>query len=206
MKRGFSPAATAAFVTTLVVLGLVGWSIGWLAADTELAGGEPTKGPTATAVPSRTPTPAVSRTPTPAASATATPRRTDAFAMPELVGRKFLEARQDAFKLKLGVEVRFNEPADGKPAGTVMRTNPRAKDFVYPGLTIFLYVSGPPPKVTVPVLAGKTCEEAKDVLVQLGLRVGSYPGGPNGKVVKTEPPALKELVWNDPVDIHCAAP
>jgi hypothetical protein len=204
VKRGFSPAATAAFVTTLVVLGLVGWSIGWLAAGTELASGEPTSTPSATGAPTRSLTPSRVPSAAPTPSASVTPHRTDAFAMPDLVGKKFLEARQEAFDLKLGVTVKFDEPGNGKPNGTVMRTTPEPKEFVWRGLTIVLHVSGPPIKISVPVLAGKTCTEGKDILVQTGFRV-TYPTQDKGHVVKSEPPAFTEGVWNDEVKLYCAA-
>ncbi len=124
--------------------------------------------------------------------------------MPDLVGKKFLEARQQAFDLKLGVTVRFDEPANGKPAGTVMRTTPEAKELVWRGLTIVLYVAGAPVKISVPPLSGKTCNEAKDALVQAGFRV-TYPTQDKGNVVKTEPPAFTEKLWNDEVKLYCAA-
>jgi hypothetical protein len=204
VKRGFSPAATAAFVTTLVVLGLVGWSIGWLAAGTELASSEPTRTPATTGAPSRVATPTASPTRAATPTATPNPQRTDAFAMPDLVGKKFLEARQQAFDLRLGVTVKFDAPANGKPAGTVMSTTPEAKDYVWRGLTIVLHVAGAPVKVSVPVLVGKTCNEGKDALVHAGFRV-TYPTQDKGNVVKSEPPAFTEGLWNDEVKLYCAA-
>ncbi|GIH05901.1 hypothetical protein Rhe02_39680 [Rhizocola hellebori] len=124
--------------------------------------------------------------------------------MPDLVGRKFQEARQQAFDKRLGVTVKFDEPANGKPAGTVMRTIPEAKEFVWPGLTVVLHVAGPPLKLSVPPLAGKTCTEGKDILVNAGFRV-TYPNQNKGTVSKTEPPAFTELKWNDEVQLYCAA-
>lgn len=201
MKRGFSPGATAAFVTTLVVLGLVGWSIGWLAAGTDLKSqGDADRTPSASPTPASKPP---SKTPTPTPSSTLT--RTDYFAMPDLVGKKFRDARQDAIKLKLGVTVQFDEPSN-RPAGTVIRHSPAEKILVWPGLTIILHVAGPAPKVAVPALAGKTCEEGKDELVQVGLRVEGYPTGNKGKVVKTDPAALTQVTWNDQVKVYCAPP
>lgn len=202
MKRGFSPGATAAFVTTLVVLGLVGWSIGWLAAGTDLKSqGDADRTPSASPTPSRSPSKAPSPTPLP----TGTPTRTDYFAMPNLVGKKFRDARQDAIKLKLGVTVEFDEPS-GRPAGTVVKTFPEEKFWVWPGLQIILYVAGPAPKVAVPAVAGKTCEEGKDELVLAGLRIESYPTGNKGKVVKTDPAALTQVTWNEQVKVYCAQP
>jgi hypothetical protein len=196
VRRGFSPAATAAFFTTLLVLAVVGWSIGWLAAGTDLAGQQTSTTPTAT--PSHT-----SSEPTrpPTTSPSASPSN-NAFGMPNLVGKKFKLARQQAFDLKLGVTIHFDEPKN-LPAGTVARTFPEDTVLVRPGFQVILYVTGPAPKVTVPLLTGKTCTEGKDALIDVGLRIDSYPSGDKGRVVKTDPLALSELTWNDPVKVYC---
>lgn len=122
--------------------------------------------------------------------------------MPDLVGRKFLDARQDAFKVKLGVNVKFDDQSY-KPAGTVVSTVPEARDLVYPGLTIIINVAGPPVDVSVPQLAGKTCGDGKRLLVEAGLRIESYPTGQKGNVDKTDPPAYTQLKWNDQVKLFC---
>jgi beta-lactam-binding protein with PASTA domain len=85
-----------------------------------------------------------------------------------------------------------------------MSTTPEAKDFVWPGLTIVLHVAGPPIKISVPVLIGRTCGEAKDVLVHTGFRVG-YASQNRGMVLSSDPPAFTEKVWNDEVKLNCAA-
>lgn len=197
MRRGFSPAAIAAFFTTLLVLAVVGWSIGWLAASADGTGQQAGSSATPTARPSRLSTPSAS--PSPSAS----PAK--AFGMPNLVGKKFREARKLAFDLKLDVTVRFDEKRD-LPAGTVARTLPEEGVLVKAGFPLILYVTGPAPKVSVPLLAGKPCSEGKDGLVEAGLAFDGYPSGDKGHVVKTEPPALTELTWNDPVKVYCASP
>lgn len=193
MRRGYSPAAIAAFLTTLLVLAVVGWSIGWLAAGTDLAGQQT---PVSSSPSNRPAARATTSSPSPSVSPTA-------FGMPKLVGMKFREARQKAFDLKLGVTIRFNE-SGAYPAGTVAKTSPADGVLVKAGLTIILYVTGAPPKVTVPDIAGKTCNEGKDLLLEAGLLIKEYPTGDKGRVVKTEPSALTELKWNDQVQVYCS--
>jgi beta-lactam-binding protein with PASTA domain len=187
----------AAFLTTLLVLAVVGWSVGWLAASAD----SPVQETDASAKPS-TPANRLSASPRPAsASPSASPT---AFGMPRLVGKTFRQARQQAFDLKLTVVIHFGEPAKNLPPGTVARTAPEETVLIRPGFQIVLYVTGPAPKVTVPMLAGKTCGEGTDALIQAGLKPHDYPSGDRGKVVKTDPPALMELTWDDPVDVYCA--
>jgi hypothetical protein len=195
VRRGFSPAAVAAFLTTLLVLAVVGWSIGWLAAGTDLAGQETNASASPSTVASRLTTPSAS--PSPSAS----PAK-DAFGMPKLVGLKFREARQKAFDLGLGVTIHFDQPGSFQP-GTVAKTTPDEGILVHAGLTIVLYVTGPAPKVTIPLVTGNTCGDGKDALVAAGLRIGSYPSGDKGRVVKTDPLALTEVTWNDAVKLYC---
>jgi hypothetical protein len=196
VRRGFSPAAVAAFLTTLLVLAVVGWSIGWLAAGTDLAGNE-TLASASPSTPASRPPSSAPASPSPSASA-----GKDAFGMPKLVGQKFRLARQKAFDLKLGVTIHFDEPGNYQP-GTVARTYPADGILVRPGYTIVLYVTGPAPKVSVPAVAGMTCSDGKDALVDAGLRIDSYPSGDKGRVVKTDPPGLVEVTWNDAVKVYC---
>jgi hypothetical protein len=196
VRRGFSPAAVAAFLTTLLVLAVVGWSVGWLAAGTDLAGHDLNASASPSTPGSRPPSSAP-----PSPSPSASPGKP--FGMPKLVGLKFREARQKAFDLKLGVTIHFNEPGNLQP-GTVAKTYPDEGILVRTGYTIVLYVTGPAPKVTVPVVAGKSCGEGKDALIEAGLRIDSYPSGDKGRVVKTDPPALTEVTWNDAVKVYCS--
>lgn len=186
----------AAFLTTLLVLAVVGWSIGWLAAGTDLAGHNidpSTPASTATTHAPRSASPS----PTPSASLS-----NAAFAMPNLLGMKFRTARQKAFDLRLGVTIHFDEPGKFQP-GTVARTSPLDSVLVRPGYTIVLYVTGPAPKVTVPDVVGKSCGDGKDALIDAGLRIDSYPSGDKGTVVKIDPPASTERTWNDGMLVYC---
>lgn len=199
---------TAAFVSTLLLLGIVGWSAGWVAAGSELE----RRGqidPTTTNQASKPPTspspgrPTTSPTPTETGNPTATPTRADAFEMPDLVNKDFRVARLDAMNKRLGVNVVFNERSI-RANGTVVRTNPVAGVYVFPGLTIQLHVAGPPPKVLVPQIVGKSCEEGKDAVLETGLKISEYPGGTKGNVTKVEPVPGTTLNWNDGVKIFCA--
>jgi len=199
-----SLATAATFGATLVVLGIVGWTAGWLAAgpgEQDLGQGQPSHSPSV--VTSPTPKPSLSPTLKPTSTPSPAPLRTDAFPMPDLIGEHFQKARQEAASLRLGVEVRFGEPAN-RPDGTVVRTDPDPKDLVYPGLTIFLYVAGEAPVVEVPDLTGQPCHEGKDALIQAGLKIDSYPSGEKGLVQWTDPPAGTRVKWNDRVKLFCA--
>ena len=64
---------------------------------------------------------------------------------------------------------------DGRPAGTVVRQDPKAGAFQDVGAEVVLYVSdgtGPPP--TVPRLVGLTREEADSLLRELGLAAEAF--------------------------------
>jgi hypothetical protein len=208
MKRGFSPATTAAFATTMLVLAIVGWSIGWLAGGNATPVGQQspdrTSSPAASASTPKSPTGTPTRTAGP--TTTAGPTRADAFPMPDLVNKPFRAARTQALNLKLGVEVKFSEPNPSKKAdGTVLRTQAEAKDFVWPGLTIYLYVAGPAPLEIVPYETGKDCGAAKDHLVaELGFKIDSYPSGNNGKVYKTDPAGASPAAWGTAIKLYCS--
>lgn len=200
----------AAFISTLLLLGIVAYSAGWVAAGNEL-GQQNRTDPTTSAQPSRgattSPSPVRSssppNSPTPDASVAVTPTRKDAFPMPNLVGQNFLVARQTAIEKKLGVNVVFNKPSP-RPDGTVAETFPEAGVDVWAGLTIRLEVAGPPPKVSVPNVVSRPCEEGSAALLDAGLKIKGYPSGRRGNVVKVEPVPYTTLVWNDEVTLFCS--
>lgn len=198
---------TTAFVSTLLLLGIVGFSSGWVAAGSQMDGQvDPTatsqlpKPPTPSPTPVRTTTaPSPSRDLTP----TGTPSHADQFEMPNLVNKKFQDARREAIAKKLGVNVVFGERALLKSDGTVVETKPPAGTFVRPGWTIQLHVVGPAPEVLVPAIIGMSCEEGKDAVLEAGLKISGYPRGSRGKVTNVEPAPGSTLSWNDPVAISC---
>ena len=203
-----SPATTATFAATLLVLAVVGWSVGWLAADGEgkaqgLGDPSPSVAVSSAPPPPPSPTPDASPDQTPPPTATPEPTRSNTFAMPDLRGQHFIAARKEATSRKLGVNVRFDAEGRGED-GTVVATNPEPDLYVWPGLTITLYVKGPAPDVEVPELIGQPCGQAKDMLVDRGLTIHSYPSGEEGNVYKTDPVAGTRLKWNGRVMLYCS--
>lgn len=196
-----SPSAVAAFAVTLLVLAIVGFSAGYLSGPAANAG--PSAAPSTSTAPTATASRSPSPSPEGSETASPSPSRTDTFAMPNLVGKNFIEARNDALALGLGVKVNFKEPGLLKPDGEVLRTFPAAKTLVFPNLGIVLYVKGDPPPATVPAVAGKPCTEAITQLANAGFAV-ELPGGSNGNAVRTEPGPDTVLVWNDRVQLFCA--
>jgi PASTA domain len=205
----FTPAVTVAFVSTLLLLSIVGWSAGWVAAGNELerqghvdptTSAQPTKAPTSSPSPVRSSAPT---SPKQSNTPTATPSRPDQFAMPNLVNQNFQLARAAAREKKLGVNVSFNEPSS-KADGMVARTFPDAGVFVWPGVTIQLYVAGPAPEVLVPQVVDKPCGEGKDAILEAGLKIQAYPSGERGNVTKVEPVPGTKLKWNDEVKLFCS--
>lgn len=192
-------------MSTLLLLGIVGWSAGWVAAGSEIERQgqiDPTtttqapKPPTSSPTPSR---PAASPTPV---TPTVTSSREGQFDMPDLVGKDFRVARLEARAKKLGVNVVFNERSL-RANGTVVSTNPVSGILVFPGVTITLRVAGPPPRVFVPDIVGKPCGEGRDAVLEAGLRIKEYPSGEKGNVTKVEPAPGAPALWNDEVRIFC---
>jgi hypothetical protein len=200
---------TAAFVSTLLLLGIVGWSAGWVAAGSELENKgqiDPTTTTQASKPAATSPTPArptPSPSPTANSSPAATPTRADQFEMPNLVNKDFRAARVTAREKKLGVDVVFNEPSR-KADGFVEKTVPEAGYYVFPGLTIHLHVAGPAPAVFVPDIMDKPCEDAKNMVLDAGLKITAYPSGERGKVKNSEPASGAAAHWNDGVKLYCS--
>ncbi len=202
-----SPGTMAAFATTLIVFGVVGWTTGWLVASGEQTDlGGPTPGPTVTQEPTkRAPSPTPPPTPSPTrapAGPCATPA--NAFAMPNLVGQQYMEARRKGLSLGVTVNVHFNQEGN-RLDGIVVGTNPE-KDVCYlKGSAISLYVTGPVPKVKVPEVLGLMCKpNAVAKVIDVGLTIDDYPGGDKGRVYKTEPSIGTELPWNAKVKLYCS--
>lgn len=199
---------TAAFVSTLLLLGIVGWSAGWVAAGSAIerqGQTDPTTTAQASEPPTSSPTPSrptASPTPAETGTPTLTPSREGQFEMPDLTGKDFRVARLEARAKKLGVNVTFNERSL-RASGTVVSTNPVAGMLVFPGVTITLRVAGPPPRVYIPDIVGKTCAEGREAVLEIGLKIKEYPSGEKGNVTKVEPGPGSAAVWNDEVKIFC---
>ena len=203
VARGWPTTVVASAALLIAFAGLA------LQVDPELAwwaNNQETKSPPRFVAPSPSPSPSPSTSLSPSPSPSpSVARRADAFEMPDLVNKEFRTARIEALSRKLGVNVVFNERS-GKANGTVVRTNPAAGVLIFPGLTILLYVVGPPPTVSVPQVVGLLCDEAKIRILDAGLKISAYPSGTRGTLTQVEPSAGTTLNWNDSVSLHCGTP
>ncbi|WP_315093098.1 Stk1 family PASTA domain-containing Ser/Thr kinase [uncultured Cellulomonas sp.] len=100
------------------------------------------------------------------------------------------EAELDALGL---VFVRAEEASDTIVAGNVTKSEPAAGEQVDPGSDVTVYISTGPSSLAVPSVAGRTEQEAADILTDAGLTVAANrqdddnPAFPQGQVTKTDP-------------------
>jgi hypothetical protein len=196
-SRGTFWAGTAvAMVILATVGGVSGWVIAGNEADrtgTNANGGYPASTPVS-------PTPTSSRNkPTTAGQPSATRPPAGTFAMPDLVGKDFTEAREILKSHKLGWNFYFGNDGDDR---SVKSTDPEAGTPVKKGKTVKVHVAGEAPEVDVPTLVGLTCSKAGDQVVDLGLDP-RYPTGTKGNVVRQDPEPGDTARWNEKIHIWC---
>ncbi|HET8684692.1 MAG TPA: PASTA domain-containing protein [Micromonosporaceae bacterium] len=192
------PGMVAAIVVGILVLAVIGGAVGWLAAGegTDVADPGGTSAPP-TVEPTVTPT---SPQPT-AASATPSGQPAGSFALPDVTGLDFQQARRQLRDLKLGVQLVFAQEGEDTKVG---RTEPAAGSTVRRGITVKVFVGGQAPLATVPGVVGLACADAAAVVVDHGL-FPRYPTGRLGTVWKQDPePGTGTLRWNDQVTVWCA--
>ena len=96
----------------------------------------------------------------------------EVYKVPDIVGKTYELAIEDLDSLKL-LHIRLERFDDGVPAGSVADTDPKVGTVVQPNQQIKVYVSKGANPVKVPLLVGKSIEEAKDLLRQAGIALGS---------------------------------
>jgi serine/threonine-protein kinase len=102
-------------------------------------------------------------------------------------------AAQEAIEDAELVFVRAEEPSDDVAKDLVTKTDPAAGTAVPPGSDVTVYISTGPSSLTVPNVAGRTEQEAVDILTKAGLTVSANrqdddnPAFPQGQVTKTDP-------------------
>jgi beta-lactam-binding protein with PASTA domain len=97
-------------------------------------------------------------------------RGPERYLMPDLIGKPYDLALQDAEKLRLVVQ-RTDTYSDAVLPGSVADTIPAQGTQVAPGATVTLKVSKGRAPITMPNVVGKNVNEARDQLQALGLQV-----------------------------------
>jgi PASTA domain-containing protein len=200
--RGWSPLAVAMIATLVLLLGLAGALFGIYVSNVNAQAAaletSPTPQPEIIVTPSPTPTPTPSPSPSPSPSPTPT-TPADSFALPKLQGMDFKDARTKVRDLKLGWVLKF-EGATNDP--TVRDSDPAAGTFVTKGTTITIFVKGAAPAAVTPVITGKPCAVAADLIVDAGL-YPDYKSAARTGTVLPAPPQLG-LKWNDKMALTCS--
>jgi hypothetical protein len=201
-QRRTRPGTIAAIAVAVLVLAVIGATAGYFAAGNPRNSAADTgTTPPATSTPTpleSTPT----NTPTTADPTTNTPSAgVPGFALPNLVGQDFEDARRKLRELGLGWRLVFGQSGDDKTVGS---TTPRAGSPVRRGTTVTLNVRGQAPVATIPGVVGIACTQAAALIVDHGL-YPQYPTGRTGTVYKQEPEAggTTTVRWNDQVKIYC---
>jgi serine/threonine-protein kinase len=100
----------------------------------------------------------------------------------------------------------FFEPSETVEAGNVTRTEPPFGTEVEEGSTIDVYISSGAEEVPVPPLVGQTLEDARALLEEAGLTLGTVTDRPDpdraeGIVIEQTPPAGVEVGSGAPVNV-----
>ena len=125
--------------------------------------------------------------------------------VPDVTGMNVDQARTtlEAAGLKLGTQTQAF--SDSAALGTVVSSNPAAgANGVYNGDSVAVTISKGPENVTVPDVNGKSEEEAKKALEDLGLKaeINKRLGGPFGTARSTDPAAGTSVKAGSSVKIN----
>ncbi len=128
-------------------------------------------------------------------------------ALPDLVGQQRTAAEGKIIELGLKAEVVEVETNDPNLIGNVVSTDPAGGTDVDEGSTVTLNIGKAPAQVAVPDLAGKTVEEAKVLLEQAKLTLGTQEEQVVedeklvGRIVAQDPAAAAQAAPNSPVKL-----
>jgi serine/threonine-protein kinase len=113
--------------------------------------------------------------------------------VPRLVGLSQTDAEDEITSQGFKVGKVDQQPNDSVPAGQVIAQDPKSGDQAPPGAAINLVVSSGKEQVAIPNEAGKDQAVAANDLGRAGLQVNTKQEAsstvPDGKVIRTEPPA-----------------
>jgi beta-lactam-binding protein with PASTA domain/predicted Ser/Thr protein kinase len=130
--------------------------------------------------------------------------QTEAFALPDLRGQQFDQAKADLEGR--GLVVTRKDKASTKPEGQVLDQDPAPQTQVRTGDTVELTVAVPRPPVVVPDLTGMTLDEAATALAQLNLTLGAKTPEandtvPDGQIFQQSVPAGTEVDRGTLIDV-----
>jgi beta-lactam-binding protein with PASTA domain len=203
--RGWSPLAVAMIATLVLLLGLAGALFGIYVSNVNAQAAvvtSPTPQPEVITTPPVSPTTTKPATPSPSVTPSSTPTATvpaDAFALPKLDGLNFKDARTMVRELKLGWTLTFLGNGNDQ---TVKESTPAAGTLVQKGTTITIVVKGAAPPAVIPVITGKQCAVAADLIIDAGLYPDYKTAARTGAVLPAAPQL--GLKWNDKMSLTCA--
>jgi serine/threonine-protein kinase len=126
------------------------------------------------------------------------------FPMPDWVGDPFTQVQLEAEELGLEIDEE-REFSDDVDQGRVISTTPPAEAEVHEGQVVTVVVSRGAEEVEVPRLVGQTRDEARDLLTEVGLRLGRVTqeasSEPAGTVLRSNPAEGVSVERGTQVDI-----
>ncbi len=127
-------------------------------------------------------------------------------AVPDLRGRPVQEAERILTELGLRIAVLRREYSDQYPENTVMDQDPPAGQRVREGRVVSVVISRGPELVPVPSVIGRSLYEARFLIGQARLRLGTvteefHERIPRGSVISQDPPAGTRVSRGSPVSL-----
>ncbi len=124
--------------------------------------------------------------------------------VPSVIGEDVVTANQSLIAIGLRNNTTFTI-ADNQPEGIVIRQVPEAESVVALNTSVSLYVSSGPLPVSVPLVIGKTTQEAKEILLASQLIPGNLieqpSGDVSGRIIFQNPQAGTSVVQGTSVNL-----
>jgi eukaryotic-like serine/threonine-protein kinase len=125
--------------------------------------------------------------------------------LPSFINKTLDQARVDASRLGITLEVTGNDPNSTKPPNTILTQVPGPGETVDKGSAVSVTVSAAKEQVQVPTLVGEKEADAVQLLLEAGLVRGNVTQAfdntiPNGSVVSQNPPPGRTVAKGTPVD------
>jgi len=126
-------------------------------------------------------------------------------ALPELVDVERAQAMEDLQELDL-IPIPVEESSEDIAADHIIRTDPEVGAVLTAGESVTIYISTGPEEAEVPDYTGKSLDDYKKALADLGLTVGIVntkddPAAPENRVLAVNPAAGKKLDSGSKVEI-----